>query len=102
VLENVSVPFSAASLQVNLADLRAKNCRTVSLGGHAVYEICFKRGGTWYHMYVGRRGDFAPGPIDSNGVLSLQGELASTVWSSDDRIFALVTAGGVEALRRLI
>ena len=101
-LENVSVPFTAASQKLNLADLRAKGCRTVSLAGHPVFELCFERGGTWYHMYVGRRGDFAPGPIDAHGVLSLQGKLASTVWSTEDRIFALVTASGVEALHRLI
>lgn len=101
-LENVSVPFSAASQKLNLADLQAKGCRTVTLAGHTVFELCFERDGTWYHLYAGRRGDFAPEPIDSHGVLSLQGALASTVWAADDRIFALVTTGGVEALHRLI
>lgn len=101
-MENAAVPFSIASLKLDLADLHNKGCRTVSLGGHEMFEICFERGGVWYHVYVGRRSDFAPGDIDPRGLLAQRGEFASTAWSSGDQVYALVTGAGVEALRRLI
>ena len=33
----------------------------VNVAGREVFELCFNRDGTWYHLYVGERGALAPG-----------------------------------------
>ena len=100
-LASVSGPLSR-NLKLDLADLRKKNCRAVSVGGREVFEFCFQRDGTWYHVYVGKRSDFAPGALDPKALLSSEGQLASTAWADSSHVYALVTRAGAEALRRVI
>jgi hypothetical protein len=92
----------AKNLSLNLDDLRRNNCRTVKVGGREVFEICFNRDGTWFHLYAARRSDFAPGELDPRALLTSQGDYASTAWSDSRNVYALVTRAGAEALRRVI
>lgn len=92
----------ASTLKLDFADLQKKNCRAVALGGKQMLEICFLRDGTWYHVYVGRRSDFAPGALDPKALLQARDQYASTVWADANNIYALVTHAGAEALRRVI
>jgi hypothetical protein len=89
-------------IQLDLADLRRKNCRTVRVAGREVFEICFQRDGTWFHLYAARRSDFAPGPTDPKALLAARGEYAATAWSDATHVYALVARAGVETLRRVI
>jgi hypothetical protein len=100
-LTSASLPLSN-HLKLDLDDLRKKNCRSVRIAGREVFEICFQRDGTWYHLYAARRSDFAPGRIDPNALTTTRGQFASTAWSDGDRVYALVTRAGTEALRRVI
>jgi hypothetical protein len=100
-LANVSTPMSQ-NLKIDLDELRNKNCRSVRVGGREVFEICFKREGTWYHVYVGKRSDFAPGSLDPKALLSSEGQLASTAWADSSHVYAMVTRAGADALRRVL
>jgi hypothetical protein len=62
--------------------------------------VCFQRDGTWYHVYVGRRSDFAPGAIDPKALMNVRDQYASTVWADANNVYALVTHADV--LRRTI
>jgi hypothetical protein len=89
-------------LKIDLDELRRKNCRAVRVGGREVFEVCFQREGTWYHIYVGKRSDFAPGSLDPKALLSGEGQFASTVWTDSNHVYALATDAGAEVLRRVI
>lgn len=100
-LANARAPL-AATLVLDLDELRRKNCRSVDFAGRQLFELCFQQDGTWYHVYVGRRGDFAPGTFDPKALMNVRGNFASTVWSDANHVYALVTRRGAEALRRVI
>jgi hypothetical protein len=67
-----------------------------------MFEVCFLRDRTWYHVYVGRRSDFAPGVLDPKALMQVRDQYASTVWADGNNVYALVTHAGAEALRRVI
>jgi len=90
------------SLDLNLDELRRHHCRDVRFDGREIFELCFLRDGTWYHVYVARRSDFAPGPLDPQALMHARGEFAATAWADKDHVYALVTHAGPEALRRVI
>jgi hypothetical protein len=100
-LADAQLPLTAA-LGLDLDELRRKNCRSVSVGGREVFEICFKRDGAWYHLYAARRVDFPTGVVDAKSMLTSRGEYASTAWADSKNVYALVTKAGPAALRRLI
>lgn len=92
----------ASSLKLDYADLQKKNCRSLMVGGKRMFEVCFLRDGAWYHVYVGRRSDFAPGALDPKALMNVRGDYASTVWADANNVYALVTHAGADALRRVI
>jgi hypothetical protein len=99
--EKAALPLTK-HFSIDLEDLRRKGCRTVRIAGHDVFEICFERDGTWYHLYAARRSDFAGQEVDPWSQLASRGEFAGTAWADTKNIYALVTGAGPEALRRLI
>jgi hypothetical protein len=99
-LARMSLPLT--NLRVDLDDLKQKNCRTIRISGREVFEFCFQRDGTWFHLYAGRREDFAPGAADPKSLLRSREGFAATAWADASYVYALVTDNGVEALRRVI
>jgi hypothetical protein len=86
----------------DLARLRAQHCRTVSIAGHEVFEICFQRGGGWYHLYIARRSDFAGNAAEGTPVLREEQGRSVATWVSGRLAFVLLTSGGADALRRIL
>jgi hypothetical protein len=99
-LAEAGPPFTG-HLDIDLDDLRRRNCRSVRLAGREVFEICFKRDGAWYHLYAGRRKDFAPESVEAKSLVASHGEYSSTAWTDSKNVYALVTQAGPEAVRRL-
>ena len=97
------LPMTAArGFTIDLEELRRKNCRSVQVAGREVFEICFNRDGTWYHLYAASRSDFAPGELDPRALVASRGDMVATAWADEHNVYALVTDGGQDALRRLI
>jgi hypothetical protein len=46
----------STGLPLDFTRLRATGCRTVSVAGSEVFEVCFKRDGAWFHLYVTKDG----------------------------------------------
>lgn len=104
-LAGLALPVTAQS-GPTVDDLRAKSCRVVKFAGREVFEVCFQRDGTWYHLYVARAGDFGVGGPGGAGVgkpiWTEKGRYAGTAWRDAQQVYALVTRAGPEALRRLM
>lgn len=99
-LENPSNRISAGP-PTDLAQLKAQHCRTVSIAGHEVFEICFERG-SWYHLYLGRRSDFAAGKNAGAPAFVEQLQRSAVSWTDGQLVYVLVTRGGAEALRSIL
>jgi hypothetical protein len=93
---------SAGGVAIDLDELRRKNCRSVTIAGREVFELCFQRDGTWFHLYAARRSDFASGPVDPKSLIAESGEYSAAAWVDAKNVYALVTHAGKEVLRRVI
>lgn len=80
--------------------LHRTGCRSIQFAGREIFEICFERTGTRYHLYVAR-GSRAQSP-DAPPTFVTRGEFAAASWSRAGNLYTLVTHGGVEALRRVL
>lgn len=98
-LAAASGSLAQAGFALDLDELRRQRCRAVKVGGREVFEVCFNRDGAWYHLYVARRGDLAPG---ADLATAEQGAYAAAAWADAKHIYALVGQGGAAALKRLI
>lgn len=106
-LDGVQGQLSAAALplpqgmKLSLAELRRHRCRTVSIAGREVFEICFQRDGSWFHLYAAQRSDFSSGRPDAKPPLISQGNFSATAWADSANAYALVVRGGAATLQRL-
>ena len=90
-----------AGLPVDFAALEKTGCRTLSVGGHDVLEICFVRDGAEFHCYIGRAGEFAiPGTGSAEFVQ--RGALAAASWADARYRFVVVSDAGLDAVKRLL
>ena len=87
---------------VDLAQLKAQGCRTVSIAGHEVFEICFQRDGGWYHLYFARRSDFAVGANAEVPVVLAQAQRSVAAWADQQLVYVLMAGGGAETIRRVL
>lgn len=97
-LSNPNMHLASADMPVDMDKLRATGCRTLSLAGHEVLEVCFLRAGKDYHLYVMTRLDQMPhSPRMEDG-----GGAATAAWSDDRHSYVLATVNGAAALRSLL
>lgn len=89
----------ADGLSLNFDELKADGCRSLSIAGHEVLEVCFERGGNEFHLYVARGGDFPAKDAAGAPMFLEQGRLASVSWRDHSHAYVLVTDSGAENLR---
>jgi hypothetical protein len=87
-------------LPINFEALRKGGCRTVTFEGREVLEVCFNRGGIWFHAYIGRRADF-PAIAASPAFMDKDGSSVAT-WADDAYIYLVASKAGRVALERLL
>lgn len=87
-----------AGVPGEFAQLKTQGCRSLTIGGREVLEVCFQRGGT-FHLYVARREDFSG---EAEPMFRERGGVASVAWADRRNAYVLVTDDGTEALRRLL
>jgi hypothetical protein len=86
----------ASGLPMDFDQLKADGCRSVKIGGRDVLEVCFERGGSGFHIYVAKRGDFKG---DSAPMFRERGTVASVAWMDAKHAYVLVSPDGAAALR---
>ena len=82
----------AAGLPMNFDQLKAEGCRSLTIGGREVLEVCFTRGGN-FHLYVARRSEFKG---DAEPMFRERGTLASVAWADDRHAYVLVGGDAAE------
>jgi hypothetical protein len=87
-----------AGLPFDFAQLKADGCRSLSVGGREVLEVCFDRGGSGFHIYVAKHGDFKG---EGAPMFRERGTLASVAWTDATHAYVLVSGDGAAALRTI-
>ena len=87
--------------QVDFETLRDTGCRTLSVAGREVLEVCFSRDGTSFHFYVARRSGATGEPARGGPSFVAGAAGAAAVWSDGRFDYAISSAAGVGALRKL-
>ncbi|MFA6961846.1 MAG: hypothetical protein WC205_13915 [Opitutaceae bacterium] len=87
----------AAGLPLDMNQLKSDGCRSLSIAGHNVVEVCFERGGE-FHLYVANRSDFKG---DGEPMFRERGNLASVAWTDTRHAYVLVTSDGAASLRNV-
>lgn len=84
-------------LPLDFEGLRRAGCRTLTIAGREVLEVCFSRG-EMFHLYIARRSDF-PGPqsLAQPEIIARDG-LASAVWTAGELVYVLAAAGDARTL----
>lgn len=105
-LETVQARLASAqgslrgNLRLDVEELRRGGCRAVRVGGREVFEVCFRRDGAWYHLYVMR----ASGGVEKGGAVKEvdRGRMVAATWSDGRNAYALITEAGRDALRKVV
>jgi hypothetical protein len=87
--------------QIDFEKLRETGCRTLNLAGHDVLEVCFNRDGTEFHFYVVRRDGPLVDSVAKGPSFIAEAAGAAVVWADKRFDYAITSAAGVTALRRL-
>jgi hypothetical protein len=89
-------------LPIDFAALRSNGCRTVSVAGHDVLEVCFKRDGQWFHCYIARLEDFPGPPAAVSPLFARAGKVDAAVWVDGAHRIVVASVAGQAAVRRLL
>jgi hypothetical protein len=92
----------AGGMPLDFAALKNNGCRTVSVAGRDVLEVCFQRNGAWFHCYVGRVEDFPGAPAKAAPSFAQSGQVAAAAWADGTHRFVVASVAGRAALQRLL
>lgn len=87
-------------LPISFAALRKDGCRTVTYEGREVLEVCFNRGGIWFHAYIGRRADFPA--LAAAPAFQDKEEWSVAAWADDSHVYLVASKAGRAALQQLL
>jgi hypothetical protein len=89
-----------AGLPVDFAALRATGCRTLSVSGHDVLEVCFARGSNEFHLYMVQNSDFPRLPTGEE--LGTHEGASFASWADADHHYVVVSNAGIAAIKGLL
>ena len=92
----------AASSGLDFAQMKAKGCRTLTIGGRELAELCFERNGLVFHLYSMPRTALPELTLGAKPTLVAQAGKAAAVWSDDKLHYVLATGAGLDAIKQLL
>jgi hypothetical protein len=90
----------SAPLPVDLGRLKSDGCRTLTMAGHEVMEVCFARNGGEFHLYVMARPSARDLP--SSPRFRAQDGIHSVMWTDDQHLYVMASAKDDDALKALL
>jgi hypothetical protein len=92
----------ARGFPVDFSALRRNGCRTVSVAGRDVLEVCFERDGQWFHCYIARVEDFPGPPAAGSPLFARTGKVSAAIWTDGPHRIVLASTAGLDAIKRLL
>ncbi|HEU5077986.1 MAG TPA: hypothetical protein VFT72_02165 [Opitutaceae bacterium] len=97
-ISNTSHRLAAAPMPVNREKMEELGCRTLTLGGHEVAEVCFARAGLVYHLYITPRMK----ALGSEPKFFEHDGGAAAGWSDARNSYVVATTSGLAALQKIL
>jgi hypothetical protein len=89
-------------LAIDLGRLRSTGCRTVSVSGSEIFEVCFKRDGSWFHLYVSKD-KFSPRGNGLAPTIEAKDKLVCAAWKDKITGYHYAVVGNrAAAVQRLL
>ncbi len=93
----------AAGIPLDFAALKAGGCRSVTIAGRELLEVCFVREGVGeMHLYIARRDDFGDAGFEAKPRFHEEGNLAAVTWADSRLAYVMVSDAGVDALHAVL
>lgn len=90
----------SSPMPIDLGRLKNDGCRTLSVAGHEVMEICFERNGGEFHLYVMKRPSARDLPTAPQ--FAARGAIHSVLWTDANNLYVMASAKDEAALRALL
>jgi hypothetical protein len=90
------------SLPIDFARLAKTGCRTLEVEGRPVLEVCFNRGGKWFHCYIGKCSDFRELAANQGPSFVENGKVSGVSWADGVNRFVVVGTAGRDAIAQLL
>lgn len=95
-----STTHLSAPMAIDLGRLKTDGCRTLSVAGHEVMEVCFARNGGEFHLYVMKRPaarDLPPAPQ-----FATRAGMHSVLWTDANHLYVMASTKDEAALKALL
>ena len=89
-------------MPLELQTLIDKGCRSQRIAGALVVEVCFRRNGTVFHVYVSPRDSFRDRGLDTDPTFQQKGEFVTASWADDRFVYVLASKHGSDGLRAIL
>jgi hypothetical protein len=92
-----------AGLPLDFDALKASGCRSVTIAGRELLEVCFVREGVGeMHLYIARREDFGGAGFEAKPRFREEGNLAAVTWADARLAYVMVSNAGMDALHAVL
>lgn len=89
-------------LPLDFDSLIKEGCRTQHIAGSVFVEVCFRRNGTMFHVYMARRDGFGGQGLDREPMFHQKGEFATACWADARFVYVLASKHGSDAIRAIL
>lgn len=91
-------------LALDLNVLRSTGCRTISMNGQEVFEVCFNHNGTWFHLYATNDDEARKTRKTTTPTLHQRDRFYCASWSDAKTglRYAVIGEGNAQAIRNLL
>jgi len=95
-----SATHLSAPMNIDLGKLKTDGCRTLSVAGHEVMEVCFVRSGAEFHLYVMKRPVARDLPRAPQ--FATNADIHSVLWTDADHLYVMASTKDESALKALL
>lgn len=100
-LQDAAKPITRP-LPIDFANLARSGCRSITVGGRPVLEICFERQGKTFHCYIARNQDFPSDTSAAKTTILERGTAVAAAWNDGVHQIVVATTAGKQALQALL
>jgi hypothetical protein len=89
-------------MPLELQTLVDRGCRSQRIAGALVVEVCFRRSGTFFHVYISPRDNVRDLGLDAEPTFQQKGEFVTASWADDRYVYVLASEDGSDGLRAIL
>jgi len=87
---------------IDFDQLRDLGCRTVDVGGHELFEVCFQRESGWFHIYILPREAVDPDSLHAEPMFHEKGGFVAASWADKNHAYLVASLTDLASLREIL